>query len=127
MKLLTASLVVSPDSAMEDSKNKKLIAYHEVGRATIGSLLQNHDAVEKVTLIPRGSSKGLTWFAPSEEGLACNLRHLGGGEMIRCNFQCVFCEVSISLYYSFGQVFAEFHHSFIEIVMRVAFDASYLE
>ena len=54
-------------SAMEDSKNKKLIAYHEVGRATIGSLLQNHDAVEKVTLIPRGSSKGLTWFAPSED------------------------------------------------------------
>ena len=54
-------------SAMEDSKNKKLIAYHEVGRATIGSLLQNHDAVEKVTLIPRGSAKGLTWFAPSED------------------------------------------------------------
>ena len=54
-------------SAMEDSKNKKLIAYHEVGRAVIGSLLQNHDAVEKVTLIPRGSSKGLTWFAPSED------------------------------------------------------------
>ena len=54
-------------SAMEDSKNKKLIAYHEVGRAVIGSLLQNHDAVEKVTLIPRGSSKGLTWFAPNED------------------------------------------------------------
>merc|ERR1712194_651279 len=54
-------------SAMEDSKNKKLIAYHEVGRAIIGSLLQNHDAVEKVTLIPRGSAKGLTWFAPSED------------------------------------------------------------
>jgi len=54
-------------SAMEDSKNKKLIAYHEVGRAIIGSLLQNHDNVEKVTLIPRGSSKGLTWFAPDED------------------------------------------------------------
>jgi cell division protease FtsH len=54
-------------SAMEDSKNKKLIAYHEVGRAVIGSLLKNHDAVEKVTLIPRGNSKGLTWFAPGED------------------------------------------------------------
>jgi cell division protease FtsH len=52
---------------MEDSKNKKLIAYHEVGRAVIGSLLKNHDAVEKVTLIPRGNSKGLTWFAPGED------------------------------------------------------------
>jgi cell division protease FtsH len=54
-------------SAMEDTKNKKLIAYHEVGHAIIGSLLQNHDNVEKVTLIPRGSAKGLTWFAPDED------------------------------------------------------------
>merc|ERR1712032_433241 len=54
-------------SAMEETKNKKLIAYHEVGHAIIGSLLQNHDAVEKVTLIPRGSVKGLTWFAPDAE------------------------------------------------------------
>lgn len=54
-------------SAMEDTKNKKLIAYHEVGHAIVGSLLQNHDNVEKVTLIPRGSAKGLTWFAPEED------------------------------------------------------------
>jgi cell division protease FtsH len=54
-------------SPMEDTKNKKLIAYHEVGHAIVGSLLQNHDDVEKVTLIPRGSAKGLTWFAPEED------------------------------------------------------------
>ena len=54
-------------STMEDSKNKKLIAYHEVGHAIVGSLLENHDAVEKVTLIPRGGAKGLTWFAPTED------------------------------------------------------------
>lgn len=54
-------------STMEDTKNKKLIAYHEVGHAIIGSLLKNHDAVEKVTLIPRGGAKGLTWFAPEED------------------------------------------------------------
>ena len=54
-------------SPMEDTKNKKLIAYHEVGHAIVGSLLQNHDDVEKVTLIPRGSAKGLTWFAPDED------------------------------------------------------------
>ena len=52
---------------MEDTKNKKLIAYHEVGHAIVGSLLQNHDNVEKVTLIPRGNAKGLTWFAPEED------------------------------------------------------------
>ena len=54
-------------STMEDTKNKKLIAYHEVGHAIVGSLLQNHDQVEKVTLIPRGGAKGLTWFAPEED------------------------------------------------------------
>lgn len=54
-------------SAMEDTKNKKLIAYHEVGHAIVGSLLENHDEVEKVTLIPRGGAKGLTWFAPEED------------------------------------------------------------
>jgi cell division protease FtsH len=54
-------------SAMEDTKNKKLIAYHEVGHAIVGSLLENHDKVEKVTLIPRGGAKGLTWFAPEED------------------------------------------------------------
>jgi len=52
---------------MEDTKNKKLIAYHEVGHAIVGSVLENHDEVEKITLIPRGGAKGLTWFTPEED------------------------------------------------------------
>ena len=52
---------------MEDNKNKKLVAYHEVGHAIIASLLQNHEEVEKITLIPRGGSRGSTWFTPNEE------------------------------------------------------------
>ncbi len=54
-------------SGMEDTKNKKLIAYHEVGHAIVGSVLKNHDDVEKVTLIPRGGAKGLTWFIPNTD------------------------------------------------------------
>jgi cell division protease FtsH len=54
-------------ATMEDTKNKKLIAYHEVGHAIVGSVLENHDDVEKITLIPRGGAKGLTWFAPEED------------------------------------------------------------
>jgi cell division protease FtsH len=50
-----------------DSKNKRLIAYHEVGHAIVGTLLKDHDPVQKVTLIPRGQARGLTWFAPSED------------------------------------------------------------
>ena len=52
---------------IDDTKNKKLIAYHEVGHAIVGSVLENHDKVEKITLIPRGTAKGLTWFAPEED------------------------------------------------------------
>jgi len=54
-------------TTMEDTKNKKLVAYHEVGHAIVGSVLEHHDAVEKITLIPRGGAKGLTWFAPEED------------------------------------------------------------
>ncbi|MBH8566671.1 ATP-dependent zinc metalloprotease FtsH2 [Nostoc sp. CENA67] len=50
-----------------DSKSKRLIAYHEIGHALVGTLLKDHDPVQKVTLIPRGQAQGLTWFSPSEE------------------------------------------------------------
>ena len=50
-----------------DSKSKRLIAYHEVGHALVGTLLKDHDPVQKVTLIPRGQAQGLTWFMPSDE------------------------------------------------------------
>jgi len=50
-----------------DSKSKRLIAYHEIGHALIGTLVKEHDPVQKVTLIPRGQAQGLTWFTPDEE------------------------------------------------------------
>ena len=50
-----------------DSKSKRLIAYHEIGHALVGTLVKEHDPVQKVTLIPRGQAQGLTWFTPSEE------------------------------------------------------------
>jgi len=54
-------------TTMEDTKNKRLVAYHEVGHAILGSVLKNHDEVEKITLVPRGGAKGLTWFTPDED------------------------------------------------------------
>jgi cell division protease FtsH len=50
-----------------DGKSKRLIAYHEVGHAIVGTLLKEHDPVQKVTLIPRGQALGLTWFTPDED------------------------------------------------------------
>jgi len=50
-----------------DSKAKRLIAYHEIGHAIVASLTPGHDPLEKVTLIPRGQAKGITWYTPDEE------------------------------------------------------------
>ncbi len=50
-----------------DGKSKRLIAYHEVGHAIVGTLVKEHDPVQKVTLVPRGQARGLTWFMPNEE------------------------------------------------------------
>ena len=50
-----------------DTKNKRLIAYHEIGHAITGTLLKYHDDVQKITLIPRGQARGLTWFTPNED------------------------------------------------------------
>ncbi|CAD7696055.1 unnamed protein product [Ostreobium quekettii] len=50
-----------------DGKSKSLVAYHEVGHAICATLSPGHDAVQKVTLIPRGQARGLTWFLPNED------------------------------------------------------------
>ncbi|HEY9816536.1 MAG TPA: ATP-dependent zinc metalloprotease FtsH [Candidatus Obscuribacterales bacterium] len=50
-----------------DSKKKRLVAYHEVGHAIVGTLVKGHEPLQKVTLIPRGQALGLTWFTPNEE------------------------------------------------------------
>ncbi len=52
---------------LTDGRSKRLIAYHEVGHALVGTLVTAHDPVQKVTLIPRGQAQGLTWFSPDEE------------------------------------------------------------
>ena len=60
-------LVGMEGNPVADGKKKRLVAYHEVGHALIGTLVKAHDPVQKVTLIPRGQAQGLTWFTPSED------------------------------------------------------------
>nr|XP_043634408.1 ATP-dependent zinc metalloprotease FTSH 6, chloroplastic-like [Erigeron canadensis] len=52
---------------MTDGKNKILVAYHEIGHAVCATLTQGHDPVQKVTLVPRGQARGLTWFTPNDD------------------------------------------------------------
>ncbi|PKA61659.1 ATP-dependent zinc metalloprotease FTSH 2, chloroplastic [Apostasia shenzhenica] len=54
-------------TVMTDGKSKSLVAYHEVGHAICGTLSPGHDPVQKVTLIPRGQARGLTWFIPTDD------------------------------------------------------------
>ncbi|CAN1199868.1 ATP-dependent zinc metalloprotease FTSH 2, chloroplastic [Linum perenne] len=54
-------------TVMTDGKSKSLVAYHEVGHAICGTLTPGHDPVQKVTLIPRGQARGLTWFIPNDD------------------------------------------------------------
>ncbi|KEH37369.1 ATP-dependent zinc metalloprotease FTSH protein [Medicago truncatula] len=54
-------------TVMTDGKSKSLVAYHEVGHAICGTLTPGHDPVQKVTLVPRGQARGLTWFIPSDD------------------------------------------------------------
>ncbi len=49
------------------SKNeKKTIAYHEAGHATISWLLPHANPLVKVTIIPRGRALGAAWYLPEE-------------------------------------------------------------
>ena len=52
---------------IRDGKSKSLVAYHEVGHALCATLTPGHDPVQKVTLIPRGQARGLTWFIPGDD------------------------------------------------------------
>merc|ERR1711881_378706 len=52
---------------LTDGKAKTLVAYHEVGHAICGTLQAGHDPVQKVTIVPRGQARGLTWFIPGED------------------------------------------------------------
>jgi cell division protease FtsH len=46
---------------------KRIIAYHEAGHALVAWLLPGADPLKKVTIIPRGSSLGVTEQVPEED------------------------------------------------------------
>ena len=47
-------------------KEKKTIAYHEAGHATISWMLEHAAPLVKVTIVPRGQSLGAAWYLPAE-------------------------------------------------------------
>jgi ATP-dependent metalloprotease FtsH len=47
-------------------EEKRTIAYHEGGHATVSWLLEHANPLVKVTIIPRGKSLGAAWYLPEE-------------------------------------------------------------
>ncbi|MDR3328898.1 MAG: ATP-dependent zinc metalloprotease FtsH [Prevotellaceae bacterium] len=47
-------------------EEKRTIAYHEAGHATVSWLLEHANPLIKVTIIPRGRSLGAAWYLPEE-------------------------------------------------------------
>ena len=56
------SKIITPDE-------KRTIAHHEAGHATVSWLLPNANPLLKVTIIPRGQSLGAAWYLPEERQL----------------------------------------------------------
>ena len=53
-------------SKVVKEEDRKVTAYHEGGHALVARLLPNTDAINKITIIPRGRAAGVTWFLPEE-------------------------------------------------------------
>ncbi|KAK9915766.1 hypothetical protein WJX75_003910 [Coccomyxa subellipsoidea] len=68
-------IVAGPEKkgAVMTEAKKRLVAYHEAGHALVGALMPEYDPVAKISIVPRGSAGGLTFFAPSEERLESGL------------------------------------------------------
>ena len=56
------SKIISPNE-------KKTIAYHEAGHATVSWMLEFASPLIKVTIVPRGKSLGAAWYLPEERQL----------------------------------------------------------
>jgi len=56
------SKIISPSE-------KRTIAFHEAGHATVSWILPNANPLLKVTIIPRGRSLGAAWYLPEERQL----------------------------------------------------------
>ncbi len=56
-------------------EEKRTIAYHEAGHATVSWMLQYANPLVKVTIVPRGVALGAAWYLPEERQIT-NREHL---------------------------------------------------
>ncbi len=63
-------------SRVVTEKDKRITAYHEAGHALVGRILKNCDAVQEVSIIPRGMAAGYTISRPKSDDAHTTLSHL---------------------------------------------------
>ncbi|HSY25187.1 MAG TPA: ATP-dependent zinc metalloprotease FtsH [Polyangiaceae bacterium] len=54
-------------SMVISDEEKRTTAVHEAGHTLISVLINHHDPVHKVTIIPRGPALGVTWYLPKDD------------------------------------------------------------
>ena len=47
-------------------ERQKLVAFHEAGHALLGAVMEDYDVVNKISIVPRGGTGGVTVFTPTE-------------------------------------------------------------
>jgi cell division protease FtsH len=66
-------------SRVLNDKEKKIVAYHEVGHALVGSLTSGNGRVEKISIVPRGmAALGYTLQLPTEDRFLMDEAELRG-------------------------------------------------
>jgi cell division protease FtsH len=60
-------------TALVSEEVRKIVAYHEAGHALLGMVLCDFDKIRKVSIVPRGSTGGATYFEPQEDRIDMNL------------------------------------------------------
>ncbi len=53
-------------SKVMSEEDRKTAAYHEGGHALVALFLPETDPLNKITIVPRGTAAGITWFLPQE-------------------------------------------------------------
>ncbi|MBV8194132.1 MAG: ATP-dependent zinc metalloprotease FtsH, partial [Candidatus Dormibacteraeota bacterium] len=97
-----ARVIAGPErrSRMISEKEKRTIAFHEMGHALVGKLLEHTDPVHKITIVSRGMALGWTMSLPTEDRylvskaeLIDQLAQILGG---RCSEELIFGEENIT-------------------------------
>lgn len=93
-------IIAGPEkkSKVMDEKDKKIIAFHELGHALVAKLLKGTDPVHKISILPRGMALGYTLQLPEKDKFLVSKQELQNEVTIlmggRCAEEIYFSEIT---------------------------------